>query len=118
MKKILFILVSALVFCTSNIFATNRDEATSTQINLSQVCQFSLNHYTGEITWQGYTKGIIVGLNCPQTNDVHATVFVYIDDELVASQIFTISEGEMQSRSSYINVGSEYEGKKYTLRVE
>lgn len=116
MKKILFLVAAVFTLCASYVFATNSESQTTT----SQVCQFSLNHYTGTIKeghHEGYTSGIVVRLNCPQENDVCATVFVYIDGEVVASDIFEISAGSKDSFSKTIEVPSEYAGKRYTLKV-
>lgn len=112
MKKILFLVAAVFTLCASYVFATNSESQTTT----SQVCQFSLNHYTGTIS-SGYTSSIVVRLNCPQENDVCATVFVYIDGEVVASDIFEISAGKKESGSYKILVPSGYAGKRYTLKV-
>lgn len=96
----------------------------SSNANIYQLkCQFSLNHYAGTIgkyTNQACaTSAITVKLNCAQTEDVAATVFVYINGDLIASDVFVIKKGEMESRrNGYINVPAEYAGMKYTLKVE
>ena len=116
MNKILFLVAAVFTLCASYVFATNSESQTTT----SQVCQFSLNHYTGTIKngYHGnYTSEIVVRLNCPQENDVCATVFVYIDGEVVASDIFEISAGKKESGSYKILVPSGYAGKRYTLKV-
>lgn len=117
MKKFLFLLVSAFILCTSNVFATNSKETNSTKTENPQVCKFSLSHYTGKIT-SGSTNDVAVLLSCAQEEDVTATVDVYIDGELVASKLYTITAGEKVSGSSYIVVPSENNGKRYTLKVE
>lgn len=117
MKKIICLLVSAFALCTFNVYATNPEEPVEAKENTSPVtCEFSLNHYTGTIT-NGYTKNVIVQLNCVQTEDVTATVYVYIDNELVASKLYTIDKGKMKSYSygTAISVGNSYNGKKYKL---
>lgn len=119
MKRIL-LLVSVFAFCTSYIFATNSHEMISSNANIYQLkCQFSLNHYAGTITQDCHTSSITVKLNCAQTEDVAATVFVYINGDLIASDVFVIKKGEMESRRvSWISVPDEYAGMKYTLDVE
>ena len=114
MKKFLFLVAAVFALCTSYVFATNSETQTST----SQVCQFSLNHYTGTINTSSTTSSIVVRLNCAQTADVTATVFVYIDGELVASDLYTIYKGKTSSGSACINVPSGNSGKKYTLKVQ
>ncbi len=118
MKKIICLLVSAFALCTFNVYATNPEEPVEAKENTSPVtCEFSLNHYTGTVAY-GSTQPIIVQLNCVQTEDVTATVYVYIDNELVASDLFTIDKGEMKSPSNVsISVGQSYSGKKYKLEV-
>lgn len=119
MKKIICLLVSAFALCTFNVYATNPEEPVEAKENNSPVtCEFSLNHYTGTIT-DGKTRNIKVQLNCVQTENVTATVYVYIDNERIASQLFTISKGKMISPGDgqYISVGSIYNGKKYKLDV-
>lgn len=117
MKKFLFLLVSAFILCTSNVFATNIKETNSTKTENPQVCKFSLSHYTGTIT-SGSTNSVTVLLSCAQEEDVTATVDVYIDGELVASKLYTITAGYKDSQGSSIKVPSEYNGKRYTLKVE
>ncbi len=117
MKKFLFLLVSAFILCTSNVFATNSKETNSTKTENPQVCKFSLSHYTGTIS-SGSTNSVKVLLSCAQDEDVTATVDVYIDGELVASKLYTIKAGKKQSDSAWIEVPSGYSGKKYKLDVE
>lgn len=119
MKKIICLLVSAFALCTFNVYATNPEEPVEAKENNSPVkCEFSLNHYTGNI-YNGNTQYIMVRLNCVQTEDVTATVYVYIDNELVASDLYTIKKGQMNSHSpgKPISVGKSYDGKKYKLDV-
>lgn len=118
MKKFLFLLVPAFILCTSNVFATNSKETNSTKTENPQVCKFSLNHYTGTIATSSRTSMVTVLLSCAQEEDVTATVDVYIDGELVASQLYTITAGNKNSSSASISVPSEYNGKRYTLKVE
>ena len=119
MKRILLLVVSVFAFCTSYIFATNSHEMISSNANIYQLkCQFSLGRYTGTI-YDGKTAPIKVKLNCAQTEEVAATVFVYINGDLIASDVFVIKKGEMESRSCrWICVPNEYAGMKYTLTVE
>ncbi|MBO7194035.1 MAG: hypothetical protein J6V47_07085 [Bacteroidaceae bacterium] len=118
MKKFLFLLVSAFILCTSNVFATNSKETNSTKTENPQVCKFSLSHYTGTINLSSRTAQVTVLLSCAQEEDVTATVDVYIDGELVASKLYTITAGNKKSGSAWIAVPSEYNGKRYTLKVE
>lgn len=123
MKRILLLLVSVFAFCTSYIFATNSHEMISSNANIYQLkCQFSLNHYAGTIikgTNRTCTSSIEVRLNCAQTEDVAATVFVYINGDLIASDVFVIEKGRMVSSGNrWISVPDEYAGMKYTLKVE
>lgn len=120
MKKIIILLASVFALCAYNISATNNEKPTSSQANEIPKCEFTLNHYTGTIFNNGplvLTKGVTVQLNCPQEKEVSANVFVYVNKELVASQVFTIPAGEKASTSSNITVPSEYNGMKYTLEV-
>ena len=119
MKKILVLLVAVFAMGTFNVFATNNETTTSTQAeadNSFYTCQFSLNHYSGGV-WNSYTNNVVVYLNCPQKEDVTATVYVYVDGKRVASALFTIKAGEKASKESSIFVGREYNDKKYTLEV-
>lgn len=123
MKRILLLLVSVFAFCTLYIFATNSHEMISSNANIYQLkCQFSLNHYAGTISKETHricaTSSIRVRLNCAQTEDVAATVFVYINGDLIASDVFVIEKGKMESSSDPIFVPDEYDGMKYTLKVE
>lgn len=122
MKRILLLLVSVFAFCTSYIFATNSHEMISSNANIYQLkCQFSLNHYAGTISREHQvcnTSSIRVKLNCAQTEDVAATVFVYINGDLIASDVFVIEKGKMESSFETIIVPNEYNGMKYTLKVE
>ena len=119
MKRILLLLVSVFAFCTLYIFATNSHEMISSNANIYQLkCQFSLNHYAGTIR-NCTTSSIKVRLNCAQTEDVAATVFVYINGDLIASDVFVIKKGAMESSGKdLIRVPKEYLGMKYTLKVE
>lgn len=94
----------------------------SSNANIYQLkCQFSLNHYAGTISKEkkpAQTNEIKVKLNCAQTEDVAATVFVYINGDLIASDVFVIKKGSMESILKTIFVPDEYYGMKYTLIVE
>lgn len=122
MKKIIILLVSVFALSAYNTFATNNEKPTSSQTNEIPKCEFTLDHYTGKLSGVGlssqvYTSDITVQLNCPQEKEVSANVFVYVNKELVASKIYTISAGEKASVASRIPVPSEYDGMKYTLEV-
>jgi len=116
MKKIIILLVTVFALSAYNTFATNNEKPTSSQANEIPKCEFTLNHYTGIIS-SNSTNKVTVQLNCPLDKDVSANVFVYVNKELVASKIYTISAGEKASGASSIAVPSEYEGMKYTLEV-
>lgn len=116
MKKIIVLLMSIFAM---NVFASNSETTMPPHTETApMVCQFSLNHYTGTINSSGETQGIRVQLNCPQSQEVAATVFVYIQGELIASKVFQISAGAMRSVWDSIQVGANYSGMKYTLKVE
>ena len=117
MKKILILLVSVFALSVYNVFATSNDNPTSPQENNPQKCQFSLDHYTGKISG-GSTDQITVSLSCPQGTEVSATVFVSVDGERIASQVYTIAAGQKKSIASNIKVPAGYNGMKYTLYVE
>lgn len=117
MKKIIILLVTVFALSAYNTFATNNEKPTSSQTNEIPKCEFTLNHYTGIIGNGSWTNKVTVQLNCPQDKDVSANVFVYVNKELVASKIYTISAGEKTSEASSIEVPSEYKGMKYTLEV-
>ena len=126
MKKIIVLFATVLAMNTSNVFAANDETViTITTTNTTQsesdfyTCQFSLDHYRGTIH-QGHTNSIKVKLNCPQEKDVSATVFVYIDGNRVASDIFTVKAGDTQSSSSnhQISVSNKYDGKDYVLDLK
>lgn len=119
MKKIIILLVSAFALCASNVYATNSEKPAMSQVVSSpEKCEFSLDKYVGTVK-DGCTAAIVVGLNCAQPKDVSATVYVYIDNDLVASKIFTIEKGMTYSGTvgSKIALEEEYNGKKYTLKV-
>lgn len=127
MKKIIVLFATVLAMNTSNVFAANDETViTTTTTNTTQsesdfyTCQFSLNHYRGEILNGGKTSPIKVKLNCPQEKDVSATVFVYIDGNRVASDIFTVKAGETESSASNhaITVRHIYIGKDYVLDLK
>ena len=117
MKKILFLLVSAFVMCTSVVLATENNDSNSTNVEEPVVCKFSLSKYKGTLSSGGQTETFNVLLNCAQGNDVSATVYLKIDGEVVASKVVTISAGKKSSGDTTISVGREYAGKTYTLTV-
>ncbi len=117
MKKIIVLLASVFAINTFNAFATNNKTTVETQTESDfYTCHFSLNHYSGTTYMDGQTNSIRVRLNCPQEKDVYATVYVYIDGECVASQLFEIKAGKTESTSTTIT--TDYSGKKYTLKVQ
>jgi hypothetical protein len=120
MKKFIVLLVSVFAMSSFNAFATNNETKTSTQSDSNwYTCQFSLDHYTGTTFGRPpRTNEVRVLLNCPQQNDVTATVFVYIDGKRVASKLFTISAGNKESGSSVIILSSAYSDVEYTLDVK
>lgn len=120
MKKILVLLVSVFAMFAYDAVASNNENSTSPQTeNSPQVCQFSLSHYSGTLhSVSARTDGFLVRLNCAQTEDVCATVFVYVEGECVASTVVCISAGKTSSEGTDIICPKEFKGKKYSLRVE
>ena len=119
MKKFMFLAIVAM-FATMNVFAENEvvnNDKKTVISNDDFTCQFSLNKYSGTVTDRGNTAEHLVYLNCPQDEDVYATVYVYIDGECVASSVYKIEAGNTNSSVQRIHVGSSYSGKKYTLKV-
>lgn len=118
MKKILFLMVSAVVLCSSFVLATNSQESTSVNSESSIVkCEFTLNHYTGTFPRNAWTDKIVVQLNCPMDEDVTVNVHVWVGDERIASQPFTIKAGKKTSEEASIVVSDDYAGMKYRLTV-
>ena len=122
MKKIIVLLVSVFAINTFNAFATNNKTTVETQTESNwHTCQFSLSRYSGTIKDYEYigtnTENFEVLLNCPQESDISATVYVFIDDECVASKVVTIKAGETSSKAVKIKVDYRYKGKEYTLKV-
>lgn len=100
--------------------STIPQEVESTAFNgeTPQVCQFSLSKYTGTING-GYTGSFRVRVSCPSKDDtLRATVGVFIDRELIASEVVEIRSGKTESGDININVGDDYNGKKFNLAVE
>lgn len=120
MKKILVLLVSVFAMFAYDAVASNNENTTSPQTeNSPQVCRFSLSHYTGTLSrTYASTDKFYVRLNCAQTEDVCATVFVYVEGECVASQVVCISAGKMSSDKTSITCPTEFQEKKYSLNVE
>lgn len=115
MKKVLFAIVALLMLCPIGFASVV--EVPSESASSFLVCQFSLTDYSGTIN-NGCTGQFKVGLSCPQETDVRASVVVYIDGKLVASQVVTIPAGKDYSKSLSINVGHEYNGMSYELGVQ
>lgn len=90
---------------------------------VQQVCKFSLSSTTGTIAKE-ISSGICstfkfkVLLSCPQEAEVSATVSVIIDNEVVANKVVSIEKGKKESTECEIEVGGDYIGKKYKLKVE
>ncbi len=121
MKKIIVLLVSVFAMNTFNAFATNNETTVATQTDSNfYTCHFSLTHYSGTIiNNRGYTTEFFkVQLNCPQKQDVYATVYLYIDGRAIASTLVKISAGMTESRDTLFSTSKEYVGKEYTLRVQ
>lgn len=122
MKKILVLLVSVFAMFAYDAVASNNENTTFPQTeNSPQVCRFSLSRYSGTLTLGlacAVTDKFFVRLNCAQTEDVCATVFVYVEGECVASQVVCIKAGEMESAETSIACPSEFHDKKYSLNVE
>ena len=119
MKKFMLLAIVAM-FATMNVFAENEvvnNDKKTVVSNDDFTCQFSLNKYSGTVTAKGNTEEHWVYLNCPQDEDVYATVYVYIDGECVASSVYKIAAGNTNSSGEIIHIGSSYSGKKYTLKV-
>lgn len=120
MKKILVLLVSVFAMFAYDAVASNNENTTSPQTeNSPQVCQFSLSRYSGTLSpTVAHTDDFYVRLNCAQTEDVCATVFVYVEGECVASEVVCISAGKTSSKNTFINCPDEFGDKKYSLKVE
>ena len=122
MKNLIVLLVSVFTLSTYHASATNNEEPTLSYLaDTPQKCQFSLSHYTETFfssTSQCRTQNFEVSLSCPVDKEVSATVFVYVEGELVASKVVSIPAGKKSSEATNIRVSSDYEGKKYKLTVE
>ena len=120
MNKILFTMAFAALSFGHTVFASNdkTKPSISENCNSPQVCQFSLSTYTGVINNSCKTGIFKVGLSCPQENDVYATVAVFIDGKIVASQVVKVPAGKTQSNDTAIKVNSNYKGKSYELGVQ
>lgn len=122
MKNLIVLLVSVFTLRTYHASATNNEEPTLSYLaDTPQKCQFSLSHYTetfGKLRDQCLTQDFVVSLSCPVDKEVSATVFVYVEGELVASKVVSIPAGEKSSNATHISVSKDYEGKKYKLTVE
>lgn len=122
MKKFMLLAIVAM-FATINVFAEDNQKTTTTQENDSFItCQFSLNHYSGKTyggNANGYgagkTNSVVVYLNCPQPEDVYATVFVYIDGNCVTSKVIKVPANKTESEGVQISTGIP--NAQYTLKV-
>ena len=122
MKNLIVLLVSVFTLSTYHASATNNEEPTLLYLaDTPQKCQFSLSHYT-ETFFEGarqcFTQKFEVSLSCPVDKEVSATVFVYVEGELVASTVVSIPAGKKSSNPTSIPVSLDYAGKKYKLTVE
>lgn len=122
MKEILFLAAVAIMSLGSTVFAsTNASDVKSASVSTyptsPQVCQFSLSSYNGKIIGNK-TEKFTVGLSCPQEKDVYATVVVYIDGKLVASEVVKVPAKSTKSNVTTITVKYTYEGKEYELGVQ
>lgn len=116
----MLICLATLAMAVGVSFAsTIPQEVESTTFNgeTPQVCQFSLSKYTGTISG-GYTGSFKVRVSCPSDDTLRATVGVFIDRELIASEVVEIQSGKTESGSINITVGADYDGKKFNLVVE
>lgn len=120
MKKALFLAAAAIMSLGSAVFAsTNASDAESASASAysPQVCQFSLSHYRGTIN-SGSTARFTVGLSCPQEEDTYATVVVYIDGKIVASEVVQVPANSTKSAPTTVSVSGSYNGKGYELGVQ
>ena len=119
MKKFIVLLVSVFAMSSFNAFATNNEVTVATQSESNfYTCKFSLDHYTGCTNVYGNSGSFCVRLNCPQQQDVYATVYIYIDGKRIASKVVKIKAGDTESSSDYFSLPQFYSNKDYTLKVE
>ena len=128
MKKVAMLFLCACLGCfvglaseassASNSASYTQAPSKSNTTYSPQVCQFSLTSYSGTVDGGGYTGYFQVGLSCPQTEDVRATVVVFIDGEHVASKVITVKAGKDYSDNEIINVGKSYSKQRYNLVVQ
>lgn len=123
MKKILFLMVTAVVMCSSFVLATESKDINSPSFEqIPEKCEFSLNHYSGTIYSANNglgasTGGIKVYLNTPQDKDVYATVYVKIDGKTIASKLFLIRKGLTTSSLDLVGVDKKFIDMRYELEV-
>lgn len=99
-------------------FASNtQDVKPQSSIKDLPVCQPSLSHYVGKVS-SSRTGAVTVRINCAQEKDVTYTVFVYIDNQCVASDTFKITKGYTSVAKNWIDLPEGYDGKSYNLKVE
>lgn len=119
MKKIFLLLASIFAMNTFSAFATNNEVTVATQSESNfYTCKFSLNHYTGCTNDYGNSGSFWVKLNCPQQQDVYATVYIYIGGKRIASKVVKIKAGYTESSADYFSLPQIYGNKDYTLKVE
>ena len=124
MKKIIFLMLSAVVLCSSFVLATNSQESTSVNYESSIVkCEFTLNHYQGRLSDEDdrsnvvYTDDVYVKLNCAQKEKISVNVHVWVNGERVTSEIFEFWAGYQQSETKKIYLPKRYAGMRYKLTV-
>ena len=115
---VLFAVVLGFTAMASLISGPLSEPSNGNSVFSPEVCQFSLTSYSGTVNSSGNTAQFQVGLSCPQEKDVRATVVVYIDGNLVASKVVTVSAGKDYSEKVTISVGGQYNGKTYNLGVQ
>lgn len=120
MKRKAFMAIAAMLLMSPVAFASSiQDVKPQSSIKNLPVCQPSLSHYVGKVSGSS-TEYFAVRINCAQEKDVTYTVFVYIDNQCVASQTVTITKGNTESggHSIYLANDERYKGKSYSLKVE
>lgn len=110
--------IAAMLLMSPVAFASSiQDVKPQSSIKNLPVCQPSLSHYVGKVSGSR-TGAVTVRINCAQEKDVTYTVFVYIDNQCVASDTFTITKGYTLEAKSWIDLPKGYSGKSYSLKVE
>lgn len=123
MKRKAFMAIAAMLLMSPVAFASSiQDVKPQSSIKNLPVCQPSLSKYVGKVSGVAgsFTESFRVRINCAQEKDVTYTVFVYIDNQCVASKTFTITKGYTESGDYSICLADDerYKGKSYSLKVE